>query len=231
MADCRAMVDDPTPVSSTSRLEADAPADDDALMSAYARGDASAFDALYARHRASLYRFVRRLLGAANAAMVDEVYQDTWLRVVHARERWAPQGATFRTWLFTIAQHRSIDVLRRSGREVSMHDGDDDGAPFEPAATPWQAWPEGATGVAHDDSLFWRRAGAKLLDCLAELPLTQKAVFLMHHEDGETLDGIARSLGVGFETAKSRLRYAMSKLRTCMGAYLEPMRAAGGGGS
>ncbi len=205
-------------------------ADDDALMAAYAKGDASAFDALYARHRASLYRFVRRLLGPPNAAMVDEVYQDTWLRVVHARERWAPQGAVFRTWLFTIAQNRSIDVLRRSGREVSLHDGDDDTPPFEPAASPWQAWPDGDRGGAGQaDSLFWRRAGAKLLDCLAELPITQKAVFLLHHEDGETLDGIARSLGVGFETAKSRLRYAMSKLRTCMGAYLEPMRTTGDG--
>ena len=32
----------------------------------------------------------------------------------------------------------------------------------------------------------------------------------------------ARSLAVGFETMKTRLRYAMSKLRTCMGAYLAP---------
>jgi RNA polymerase sigma-70 factor (ECF subfamily) len=202
--------------------------DDDALMAAYARGDATAFDRLHARHRTGLYRFVRRLLGPANVAMADEVYQDTWLRVVHARERWAPQGATFRTWLFTIAQHRSIDVLRRSGREVSMSDGDDDAPPFEPAGAPWQAWPSGSLEPEQDDALFWRRAGARLLDCLAQLPVAQKAVFLMHHEDGETLEGIARSLEVGFETAKSRLRYAMSRLRACMGAYLEPLQAIGG---
>jgi len=39
-----------------------------------------------------------------------------------------------------------------------------------------------------------------------------------------TLDEVARALEVGFETAKTRLRYAMSKLRACMGAYLEPIR-------
>jgi hypothetical protein len=50
--------------------------DDDALMRAYALGDTSAFDRLYARHRAGLYRFVRRLLGAAQPGAVDEVYQD-----------------------------------------------------------------------------------------------------------------------------------------------------------
>jgi RNA polymerase sigma factor (sigma-70 family) len=210
-------------MSSPDAVESSAQDDDDALMRAYAHGDASAFDRLYARHRAGLYRFVRRLLGASQASAVDEVYQDAWLRVVHARERWQPQGATFRTWLYTIAQNRAIDVLRRSGREVAMPDNDDDRPPFEPQGTPWNAWPEpSAAAPAQDDALFWRRAGAKLLDCLAQLPIAQKAVFLMHHEDGETLDTIANSLGVGFETAKSRLRYAMSKLRTCMGAYLAP---------
>jgi DNA-directed RNA polymerase specialized sigma24 family protein len=64
------------------------PADDipdDVLMSAYAQGDAVAFERLYARHQAGLYRFVRRLLGAALAAQADEVFQDTWLKVVHSR--------------------------------------------------------------------------------------------------------------------------------------------------
>ena len=42
-----------------------------------------------------------------------------------------------------------------------------------------------------------------------------------------TLDEVAHALEVGFETAKTRLRYAMSKLRTCMGAYLEPVRGGG----
>jgi DNA-directed RNA polymerase specialized sigma24 family protein len=45
-------------------------------------------------------------------------------------------------------------------------------------------------------------------------------VFLLHHEEGLSLDELARSLDLGFETAKSRLRYAMNKLRQCMGAYL-----------
>lgn len=100
--------------------------DDDALMAAYARGEAAAFERLYTRHRLALYRFVRRLLGSANAAQVDEVFQDTWLRVVQARARWQPQGASFRTWLFTLAHHRAIDLLRKSGREVALdaHEGE-----------------------------------------------------------------------------------------------------------
>jgi RNA polymerase sigma factor (sigma-70 family) len=196
--------------------------DDDALMRAFAQGDARAFERLYARHHAALYRFVRRLLGREAGTQGDEVFQDTWLRVVAARRQWQPQGATFRTWLFTLAHHRAIDVLRKSGREVSTSAGDDDEGrePWQPApaSEAWQSWPAATPCV--EDQAFWRSAGQRLLDCLESLPAAQRSVFLLHHEDGLGVDELARSLEVGFETAKSRLRYAMSKLRTCMGAFL-----------
>lgn len=196
---------------------------DDTLMRDYARGDATAFERLYQRHQAGLYRFVRRLLGRTLAAQADEVFQDTWLKVVHARAQWAPQGASFRTWLFTLAQHRVIDIWRRSGREVSLS-SDDDAPPWEPAASAWQHWPAaGSDTPSADDLAFWRRAGERLLGCLDELPLAQRSAFLLHHEDELPLAEVARALEVGFETAKTRLRYAMVKLRTCMGAYLAPL--------
>ena len=203
---------------------------DDALMSAYAAGDVSAFEQLYARHQAGLYRFVRRLLGPTLAAQADEVFQDTWLRVVHARATWQPQGASFRTWLFTMANNRVIDLWRRSGREVSL-DLDDESAPWEPdGGSAWKQWPAPASSAPHSEELaFWRRAGERLLQCLDELPLPQRSTFLLHHDDGLPLDDVARALEVGFETTKTRLRYAMSKLRTCMGAYLAPFQGPQGG--
>lgn len=183
-----------------------------------------AFEQLYARHQAGLYRFIRRLLGSALNAQSDEVFQDTWLRVIDARARWSPQGATFRTWLFTLAHHRAVDVLRRSGRELSLaeEDGDDAAPPWQPAGAAWGDWPQapapGAGSV--EDEAFWRAAGRRLLDCLDGLPASQRSAFLLHHEDGLGLAELARTLEVGFETAKSRLRYAMARLRACMGAYL-----------
>ena len=202
---------------------------DDALMKLYANGDALAFEQLYARHQAALYRFVRRLLGPALSAQTDEVFQDTWLRVVNARHKWEPRDAAFRTWLFTLAHHRVIDLLRRSGREISVDAFEsEDGEPWQPDAASggaaWQHWPAPAGAAPQGEELaFWRRAGEKLLDCLDQLPLPQRSAFLLHHDDGLALDEVARALEVGFETAKTRLRYAMSKLRTCMGAYLEPL--------
>jgi RNA polymerase sigma factor (sigma-70 family) len=199
------------------------PASDDQLMRAYAAGDAAAFEQLYARHQAALYRFVRRLLGSAAGTQAEEVFQDTWLRAIQARASWQPQGASFRTWLFTLAHHRAVDCLRKTGREVSMADDDDGATPWEPAAAAWAGWP--GTPPQAEDLAFWRAAGQRLLDCLEGLPLAQKSAFLLHHEDGLSVDELARALEVGFETAKTRLRYAMSRLRACMGAYL-PARGA-----
>lgn len=204
-------------------------ASDERLLRAFAAGEAAAFERLYARHHQALYRFVRRLLGRAGEPLADEVFQDAWMRLIEHAHTWQPQGASVRTWLFTLAHHRAIDVLRRSGRECSLTpegaDGDNGDAaapPFEPAATAWADWPP-ADGA---DQAFWRAAGRRLLDCLEGLPLAQKTAFLLHHDDGLPLAEMAQALGVGFETAKTRLRYAMARLRTCMGAYLPA--AAGG---
>ena len=193
-------------------------ASDDELMRDFAAGDLRAFEVLYARHQAALYRFVRRLLGRAAATQADEVFQDTWLRLIQARARWQPQGAAFRTWLFTLAHHRAVDCLRQGGREVSTtrDEDDDEGEPWQPEGSPWAGWPDADA----EDRVFWRAAGERLLDCLEGLPPAQKAAFLLHHEDGLGVADLARALEVGFETAKTRLRYAMAKLRGCMGAYL-----------
>ena len=66
------------------------------------------------------------------------------------------------------------------------------------------------------------RKGWDALDLEAKLPLAQRSAFLLHHDDGLALADVAHALEVGFETAKTRLRYAMAKLRACMGAYLAP---------
>jgi len=201
---------------------------DDQLMLAYAGGDTTAFDVLYARHEGGLYRFVRRLLGVRLSAEVDEVFQETWVRIITSRTSFSPQGAAWRTWAFTIAHNLAMDRLRASGREVVVHaHDDDDGAEGDDAGQRLQRNLVGDHGQridpaqpAADDIAFWRSAGRRLLDCLGELPADQRAAFLLHHEDGFTVEALAATLDVGFETVRSRLRYGMKKLRVCMDRYL-----------
>lgn len=195
---------------------------DEDLMLAYAAGDAASFDALYARHEAGLYRFVRRLLGAALAAQADEVFQDAWLRIVAARASFQPQGAAWRTWAFTIAHNAAMDRLRVSGREIVVdHESEESDGALE-----WLAADAGRLAPSSEDQAFWRAAGAQLLHCLEALPAAQRAAFLLHHEDGASVEDLAQRLALPFETAKSRLRYALKKLCGCMGAYLDVLEPA-----
>ena len=194
---------------------------DEDLMLAYARGEAAAFDVLYLRHEAALYRFVRRLLGPALAAQADEVFQEAWMRIVAARAGFRPQGAAWRTWAFTIAHNLAMDRLRVSGREVAV-DQEDGGSD----TLDWLMVQADRLVPSSEDQAFWRAAGAQLLHCLETLPAPQRAAFLLHHEDGASVEQLAEQLSLPFETAKSRLRYALKKLRGCMGAYLEALEPA-----
>ena len=195
---------------------------DEDLMRKFCAGDSKAFHILYARHEKPLYRYLRRVLGASLVAQVDEVFQDTWMRLVDARDSWQQRdGVTFKTWLYTLAHHRAVDILRKNGREVSADDGwsDDD------SETAWQLWPA-SIAEQPEQQAFWRKAGQQLLHCLEGLPAMQRAAFLLHHEDGLSLDEMTQVLNAEFETVKSRLRYALSKLRLCMGAHLQPILEA-----
>ena len=191
---------------------------DEELMRQFCAGKAHAFGLLYARHEKPLYRYLRRLLGSAEATQAEDVFQDTWMKLVDAKDSWqARDNASFKTWLYTLAHHRAVDILRKSGREISADEGWEDDA-----ETAWQQWPA-ATAEQPEQKAFWNKAGQQLLHCLDGLPALQRAAFLLHHEDGLSLDEMTHILQAEFETVKSRLRYALSKLRTCMGAHLQPL--------
>jgi RNA polymerase sigma factor (sigma-70 family) len=197
---------------------------DEELMRQFCAGEAKAFALLYARHEKPLYRYLRRLLGSAEATQAEDVFQDTWMKLVDAKDSWqARDNASFKTWLYTLAHHRAIDILRKSGREVSADQGSqENGWTEDDAEAPWQLWPA-ATAHQPEQQAFWRKAGQQLLHCLDALPVLQRAAFILHHDDGLSVEEITLVINTEFETVKSRLRYALSKLRMCMGAHLQPI--------
>ena len=171
---------------------------DEALMLAYAAGDAGAFGQLYARHRTRLYRYLMRQL--RDNALADEFFQDVWQRVVSARAGWTPD-AGFATWLYTIAHHRLGDHWRSlKHRPATPGDADERLARVADPDTPER--------VLSD---FERRRQLQL--ALDDLPEEQREVLLLRLEQELTLEEIGDITGVGRETVKSRLRYAMDKLR------------------
>ncbi|MGN2246059.1 RNA polymerase sigma factor [Frateuria sp. GZRR35] len=181
----------------------DAAVDPDAmLMLAYARGDLAAFEALYARHRATLYRFVLRSL--RDAALAEEVFQETWSRVIATRSRYQPQ-ARFRTWLLQIAHHLVVDQFRTRRPQAGSEETE---VVFAHLATPEGEQPE------HALSEFERRR--HLQRAIEQLPDEQHTAVLLRLEHELSLEEIAEVTGAGRETVKSRLRYAMDKLREAL---------------
>ena len=179
---------------------------DEQLMIAYRDGEAAAFETLYARHKGPLFRFVLRSVKARGEA--EELFHDVWLRVIEARERYTP-SARFTTWLYTIAHNRVVDHWRRRGLKLTSLDASDDpdDPPFEPAAAP-QDEPQRRAEL--NEQL--RQLGA----ALQALPPAQREVFLLREEAGLTMPEIAEVAGIDLEAAKSRLRYALAKLREAL---------------
>ncbi len=182
---------------------------DEALMLAYARGEAAAFETLYARHRAALFRYLRRLV--REPALVEDVYQDVWMRVINARGRYV-DTARFTTWLYTIAHNRVMDHhraarLREAGRLGPEADDDED---------PLERLPDTTTPLP-EQLLEREQLLRRVLAAVDALPAAQREAFVLQQEGGLSLEAIATATGVNAETAKSRLRYAFAKLRRELG--------------
>ena len=168
------------------------------LMLAYAQGDVAAFEELYAHYRAPMFRFFARQCG--NRAKAEELYQELWMRVIQNRISYT-HSARFSTWLYRIAHNLLVDQQRR--RDPAGDDDALDGIEAGGDADPAQQY------VAHESLSRFRL----LLD---NLPDEQRQVFLLKEEAGLSLEEIAQVTGAGFENVKSRLRYAVTKLRKAL---------------
>ena len=134
-------------------------------------------------------------------ARAEALYQDIWMRVIEARERYQPQ-ARFTTWLYTIAHNRLVDHWRRHAlHAVSL---DDDEARLEE--------PQGNPGLEPQRQAEAREGLGRLAQAIAALPPAQREAFLLREEAGLSIEEIAAATGANAEATKSRLRYALARL-------------------
>ena len=184
-------------------LDAMEPVDEDAgLMLRYREGDAAAFLTLYERHKGPLYRYLLRQVRNAGAAA--DLFQEVWSRLIATRARYEAR-AKFATYLFHIAHNCTMDFFRR---DLRMPQGARSGEAEAQAAEPEVPEHQRPDGIAE----FAEQQSA-LLAAIGRLPREQREAFLLHEETGLTIEEIARVTDVRIETVRSRLRYAVRKLK------------------
>lgn len=187
----------------------DADASDETLMGRFARGDAAAFAALYQRHELRTWRYLERNVGSRAAA--EELMQEVWFAVAREAGRYRPT-ARFTTWLFAIARNRMVDAVRARRPQVSLDEMGHEAAAVigrltsDPGAGPL------AAAEARDQAHALRQA-------LARLPHEQRDALLLQLEGDLSIEEVAAITRASFETVKSRLRYARTRLRELLSEY------------
>jgi len=176
-------------------------ASDEEIMLSYQQGNAVAFEILYERHKGGVFRYL--LSKCHQQAIAEELFQDVWMKLIAARDRYEVR-AKFTTYLYQLAHNHFIDYYRKTRTDVLQQNNQDEDV--EQITSNNQKQP--------DQQLEMQRQTETLLQLVERLPDEQREVFMLREEAGLTVAEIAKVTGVNTETAKSRLRYAVKKLRT-----------------
>jgi RNA polymerase sigma-70 factor, ECF subfamily len=159
---------------------------DEALVARLARGDETALAELLRRYERPLSAFLFRHTGGRD---VDDLYQETWIRVVRSAARF-DAARRFSTWLFQIAINLCRDWHRRRAAETGV----------DP--------PE----IGSTEDIGRAEAGIDAARLLARLPEAQREVLILrfHHDLAE--EEVAEILGCPRGTVKSRMHNALARL-------------------
>jgi RNA polymerase sigma-70 factor (ECF subfamily) len=173
---------------------------DEDLMLSYQQGDAAAFEVLYERHKGGVFRYL--LAKCYQQAIAEELFQDVWMKLIVARDRYEVR-AKFTTYLYQLAHNHFVDYYRKTRTDVFQKKDSDEDVEQVTADAQKQA----------DEQLDIQRQTETLSELIDDLPDDQREAFMLREEAGLTVAEIAEVTGVNAETAKSRLRYAVKKLR------------------
>ena len=194
---------------------------DEALMERYQQGEVRAFEVLLGRHRGPVYNFLYRYVN--NQAQAEDLLQDVFLRVIKGSDAYQ-RNAKFTTWLYTIARNLCVDASRRrstggprrwispstrAGKVTARRLGD--------------VIPHG--GAAVDRQVIGKELGGRIEQAIGQLVEEQREVFVMREVLDLPFKEIAEVTNVPENTVKSRMRYALEKLREELAEYADLAQA------
>ena len=193
--------------------------DDVGLVTRYAAGDVAAFEEIYARHKGPLYRYFLRQCGDPEVA--GELFQETWVRIIRARERLEPE-TRFDIQLYQLGHQCLADHYRKTNSPLSDGTGE---APPSEVPDPFAEENDPAFTSSRWSLVDWElesdnpaaeRAG-RLRAALEAMPPEQREAFLLHEEGNLGLAEIEAVTGADPEIVRARLLFAVKKLHAARG--------------
>lgn len=167
-------------------------------------GEPAAWDALFRRYQLPLYVYVFELVHNEQTGL--DLVQETFIAAAKYIGT-LRDDEKFGSWLFGIAHQKCIHLWRKkSGKELLLDEIPD--APDESLDRP-------------DDLLIRREQEAEFMNLLAQLPVPQRSVLLLHYVEDFPIEEIARITETQPGTVKSRLHYAKKALRKLLEAKNE----------
>jgi RNA polymerase sigma-70 factor (ECF subfamily) len=144
---------------------------DEALLERIGRGDQAAIGELYDRYQGLIHGMAARITGDRTSA--QDAVQETFLGIWRNAARFSPDRAAGRTWILSIAHHRSVDIVRRRRPQSQLPDPN---LPPPAALVTPDIWPEVSREL---DAETVRTA-------LTALPVAQREVIELAYFDGLT---------------------------------------------
>ena len=174
------------------------------LLPRIAAGDEAAYRELYDRTSARVFGLALRVLRDRSAA--EEAAIDVFAQIWRQAGRYDANKSRVMTWVTTLARTRAIDLARiqrrRTRREVAVEDGAAETL-LDVQAGPW-------TSAVREEHAERVRGALELL------PRDQRAALELAFFSGLSHSEVARQLGAPLGTVKTRIRTALSSLRTAL---------------
>jgi RNA polymerase sigma-70 factor (ECF subfamily) len=194
---------------------------DEGLMLRYQKGEVRAFEILLSRHRKPVFNFILRYVG--EPAQSEDLLQEVFLRVIKGADGYQKQ-AKFTTWLYTIARNLCVDASRRGKhRRTYSLDVPMDQDAGKDGATLLDVIADKTAGT--DRKVISKELHGRLHAAIGKLSEDQREVFLMREFLDLPFRDIAEVVGCPENTVKSRMRYALEKLRAELVEYADLAKA------
>ena len=183
--------------------------DEQLLLEYVATGSQQAFAELVRLYERELYRYLYRRLN--DAQLAEDAFQNTFLQL-HRKCHLFEPGRRLRPWLYTIASHQAVDLLRRNRRHkaVSLNAAADD-PETDQERRPLADFVDRAA-VAPDERLKRHEDRERTRLALRNVPAKVRQVLTLIVYQGLAYREAAESLGIPLGTVKSRMNKALRSL-------------------